>query len=338
VAKKSLHALTLFLFVVFCGSGPAAAEEINKNFHQSFNVKAGDSLCLRFGDGNVTVVPWEKDVIDVSVRYRADIDVAGIRLGGRNDFDVEFRQTGNTVYVTAKEPSSGAIGFYNKKVYEYVYEIHSPGTVHLDLEGDDGDVKIENWAAEVECRVDDGDIHLKNITGGRTDLRTDDGDVTIDQLSGDLTITMDDGDVTLTACDLGSCRVDGEDGEVRVRQSKGSFDITVDDGNVIMERIEARGLHISAAEGDIDVDLLTGPTPLDAELKTEDGDIEIDLEKGFSVSFHISADDPDNVRLDMTGIESFKEDRYGKSGSINGGTGRMRIRTDEGDVTIKEKS
>jgi len=337
MARKSLCALTLSFFLFFCGLGLAAAEEINKNFHQSFNVKGGDSLCLRFGDGDVTVVPWEKDVIDVSVRYRADIDVAGIRLGGRNDFDVEFRQSGNTVYVTAKEPSSGAIGFYNKKVYEYVYEIHSPGTVRLDLEGDDGDVMIENWRAEVECRVDDGDIHLKNIAGGRTDVRTDDGDVTIDTLSGDLTITIDDGDVILTACDLGSCRVDGEDGEVKIRQSKGSFDITVDDGNVIMERIEARGLHISAAEGNIEVDLLAGPA-LDAELKTEDGDIEINLEKGFSVSFHVSADDTDNIRLDLTGIESFKEDRYGKSGSINGGTGRMRVRTDDGDVTIRGKS
>jgi len=337
MARKSLCALTLSFFLFFCGLGLAAAEEINKNFHQSFNVKGGDSLCLRFGDGDVTVVPWEKDVIDVSVRYRADIDVAGIRLGGRNDFDVEFRQSGNTVYVTAKEPSSGAIGFYNKKVYEYVYEIHSPGTVRLDLEGDDGDVMIENWRAEVECRVDDGDIHLKNIAGGRTDVRTDDGDVTIDTLSGELTITIDDGDVILTACDLGSCRVDGEDGEVKIRQSKGSFDITVDDGNVIMERIEARGLHISAAEGNIEVDLLAGPA-LDAELKTEDGDIEINLEKGFSVSFHVSADDTDNIRLDLTGIESFKEDRYGKSGSINGGTGRMRVRTDDGDVTIRGKS
>ena len=337
MARKSLCALTLSFFLFFCGLGLVAAEEINKNFHQSFNVKEGDSLCLRFGDGDVTVVPWEKDVIDVSVRYRADIDVAGIRLGGRNDFDVEFRQSGNTVYVTAKEPSSGAIGFYNKKVYEYVYEIHSPGTVRLDLEGDDGDVMIENWRAEVECRVDDGDIHLKNIAGGRTDVRTDDGDVTIDTLSGELTITIDDGDVILTACDLGSCRVDGEDGEVKIRQSKGSFDITVDDGNVIMERIEARGLHISAAEGNIEVDLLAGPA-LDAELKTEDGDIEINLEKGFSVSFHVSADDTDNIRLDLTGIESFKEDRYGKSGSINGGTGRMRVRTDDGDVTIRGKS
>jgi DUF4097 and DUF4098 domain-containing protein YvlB len=330
--------LSLCLFGVFCGSMPAAAEEINKNFQQSFNVKAGDSLCLRSGDGNVTIVPWEKNVIDVSVRYRADIDVAGIRLGGRDDFEVEFRQTGNTVYVTAKEPSSGAIGFYNKKVYEYVYEIHSPATVRLDLEGDDGDVTIENWRADVECRADDGDIHLKNITGGRTDLRTDDGDVTIDGLSGNLTISLDDGDVTLAACDLESCRVDGEDGEVTVRQSKGCFDITLDDGTVIMDRLEARELHISTAEGDIEVGLLTGPTPLDAEIKTEDGDIEIDLEKGFSVSLHVSADDPDSIRFDLTNMENYKEDRYGKSVGVNGGKGRLRIRTDDGDVTIREKS
>lgn len=334
--KKLFYVAMIAFFFAFCGSGRAAAEEINKNFQKSFDVKAGDSLSLRSGDGDVSIIPWDKDVIDVTVRYRADIDIAGIRLGGRNDFDVEFRQTGSTVYVTGKEPSSGAIGFYNKKVYEYVYEVHAPKYIKLGLQGDDGDLKVENWGAEVECRVDDGDIHLKNIAGSRTDVRADDGAVTIDGLTGNLTITLDDGDVTLTACDLENCRVDGEDGEITVRQSKGSFDITVDDGNVVMEGLEARGLHVSAAEGDIEVGLLSGPTPLDAEIKTEDGDIEIEFEKGFSVSFHVSADDPDSIRFDLANMEDFKEDRYGKSGSINGGSGRLRIRTDEGDVTIRE--
>ncbi len=327
----------MFLFLVFfTGLGTAAAEEINKDFHQSFDVKEGDSLSLRFGDGDVKIIPWEKNIIDVNVRYRADIDTVGIRLGRKQDFDVEFRQTANTVHVTGKEASTATIGYHNKRIYEYIYEIHSPDYIRLDLDGDDGDVEIENWAAEIECRLDDGDIRLRNIAGEKTAIWGEDGDVEIENLNGDLTIEVDDGDVTLLTCDMERCRVDGEDGEVTIRQSKGSFNISVDDGDVVMEKIEAQGLSVTAEDGDIEVDLLAGGM-LDADIRTDDGDINIDLEKGFSVSFHVSADDADHIRLELDDIEEYREDEHIKSGSINGGNGRLKIRTADGNVTIIEQ-
>lgn len=337
MTKKPFYVLMFSFLIIFAGLGTVAAEEINKDFHQSFNVKEGDSLRLRFGDGNVQLIPWEKNIIDVKVRYRADIDVVGIKLGRKQDFDVEFSQTANSVYVTGKEESNATIGYHNKKVYEYVYEIHSPDYITLDLDGDDGNVDIENWAAEIECRIDDGDVHLRNITGGKTTIWGEDGDVRIDNLSGDLTIEVDDGDVNLTACYMERCRVEGEDGEITISQSKGSFDLNVDDGNVIMKKIEAKGLNISAEDGDIEVDLLAAEM-LDADIKTGDGDINIDLEKGFSVSFYVSADDADSIRIDFDNIEDYKENHHIKSGSINGGNGRLKIRTADGNVTIREKS
>lgn len=337
MTKKPLYVLMFSFLIFFAGLETVAAEEINKDFHRSFDVKEGDSLRLRFGDGNVQLISWEKNIIDVKVRYRADIDAVGIRLGRKQDFDVEFSQTANSVYVTGKEASSATIGYHNKRVYEYVYEIHSPDYITLDLDGDDGNVDIENWAADIECRIDDGDVNLRNIVGGKTSIWGEDGDVEIDNLSGDLTVEVDDGDVNLTACHMERCRVEGEDGEITISQSKGSFDLNVDDGNVIMKKIEAKGLNISAEDGDIEVDLLAAET-LDADIKTGDGDIDIDLEKGFSVSFYVSSNDADSVRIDFDNIENYKEDEHIKSGSINGGNGRLKIRTADGNVTIREKS
>lgn len=145
--RKTVCVLTFSCLVFFAGIGTEAAEEIDKNFHQSFDVKEGDSLSLR--------------------------------LGRNRDFDVEFRQTANTIYVIGKEPSSVAVGFYNKRVYEYVYEIHSPAYVALELDGDDGNVGIENWTAEIECRIDDRDIVMAKIEAGGLNIRTADGDVTL---------------------------------------------------------------------------------------------------------------------------------------------------------------
>ena len=51
-------------------AGPAVAEEINREFHQEFDVQPGMKLVLEHGDGDVTVTPWSQDTLDVEVRYR----------------------------------------------------------------------------------------------------------------------------------------------------------------------------------------------------------------------------------------------------------------------------
>ncbi len=334
MTKKLSSFLILCFFVFSTSIGTAAAKEINKDFHQSFDVKMGDTLRLEHGDGNVKLIPWEENVIDVKVRYRADIDAVGIRLGSKEDFIVEFRQTGSTVYVEGRETSRGTIGFYNKKTYEYIYEIHSPSYIKLDLSGDDGDVEISGWDAEIDCRIDDGDIKLRDISGEKTSIWGEDGDITIDNLTGELSIELDDGDMVLTSCDMPRCRLEANDGDIEISKAEGSFDIAVDDGNVTMRQIAAKGLIIRANDGDIGVDLLAGET-LDADIRTDDGDVTIDLEKGFSLSFHASADDVDYIRVDLDDIQNYREDRVSKSGSIGGGNGRLKIETADGDITIK---
>jgi DUF4097 and DUF4098 domain-containing protein YvlB len=335
MAKKISFILILFSMIFSIPTGVAAAKDINKDFHQSFAVKEGDTLRLRHGDGDVRLISWEKDTLDVKIRYRADIDAVGIRLGSKDDFIVEFRQTENTVYVTGKETSRGTIGFYNKKRYEYVYEIHSPNYIRLDLDGDDGDVDIQDWAAEIDCRIDDGDVTLSNINGDRITIIAEDGDVAIDDLSGDLTIELDDGDVILSACEMPRCRLEAADGDIEINESKGSFDITVDDGNITMKRTAASGLILRSEDGDIDLGLLPADM-LDADIRTDDGDVDIYLEGGFSLSFHASADDADYIRIQLQDVANYKEDEYSKSGSIGGGNGRLKIRTADGDITIRE--
>jgi hypothetical protein len=336
MTRKTLAVLTFSFFVLFTSAGSAAAEEIRKDFHKSFDVTEGASLSLRFGDGDVKLIPWEKNVIDVNVRYRADIAQAGIRLGKDRDFDVEFRQTANTVYVIGKERSGATIGFFNERVYEYVYEIHSPNYVALDLDGDDGSVEVGNWAARIDCRVDDGDIHLTGIAGGKTQIWGEDGDVEIARLSGDLTVEVDDGEVNLVDCDMKNCRVASEDGNITISQSKGFYDLSADDGDIVAKKIEARGLAVRTEDGDVDIDLLTAET-LDADIKTDDGDINIDLDKTISISFYVSADDADSIRIEIDDVENLKQDEHSKSGSINGGAGRLRIQTADGNVLIRER-
>ncbi|MCK4410155.1 MAG: hypothetical protein KAW67_08720, partial [Candidatus Eisenbacteria sp.] len=55
----------------------ASAREIDKDFHKTFDVSEGVVLRLDYDDGDVTITPWDQDVIDVVVRYHADVKAIG---------------------------------------------------------------------------------------------------------------------------------------------------------------------------------------------------------------------------------------------------------------------
>ena len=87
-----LYLIVAMAFVLVAIAGIAAAEDIDREFHQEFEVRPGMQLALDHGDGDVMVTPWEKDVLDVEVKYRAK--ASNIGWTKSTDFDVEFRQDG----------------------------------------------------------------------------------------------------------------------------------------------------------------------------------------------------------------------------------------------------
>ena len=81
-------AMLLLLPALLIGLATAAqAREIDKNFHETFEVDQKVRLHLDHGDGSVTITPWDKDVLDVTVRYNANIHKLG--WGPRADFHVD---------------------------------------------------------------------------------------------------------------------------------------------------------------------------------------------------------------------------------------------------------
>lgn len=328
--RKSV--LTLVVPALLIITASAAGKEISKDFHKSFDVREGYTLHLEHGDGDVTITPWNKDIVDVEVHYRAEAKTVG--LGGQVHFDVEFKQGGDMIHVIEKERTTGSVGFHSFRRYEYTYDIRSPHYVKLDLEGEDGDVDIRNWRAKIDCTLEDGDIELEDIISPRTRIDAEDGDVNIDRLEGDLVVNGEDGDVELRRCETPSCRVSLEDGDVTIRQSEGDFEIDVEDGEVSLYELRAGTLEIRAYDGDLDLDLLKADD-IDWDISTEDGDVTIDIEKGISAGFTIETDEG-RVRVDLPSAADLRKKRNRASGELYGGKGRIRIDTSDGDVTLRE--
>lgn len=322
--------LSIFLFIAFLY--PALGSEIHKDYHQSYRVSEGSTLHLTFGDGDVSVIPWDKDVLDITVKYHAKIKSLGV--GKKQDFEVEFRERGKDIYVTGHEDHSIALGIFSSRTYQYHYTIRAPRYLRLDLRGEDGDVEIEDWAGEIECRTDDGDFFLRHGSCPSVNIRMADGDVSIEEWQGELEIRGDDGDVFLENCKIHLGTIKLEDGNITIRDCRGNFKIVTEDGNVKTFRTHARQLDIRTEDGRVDLNLLKSHK-LDLTIGTMDGNVMVTLEAGISASFAIDTNDG-RIRTDLSGATRVRKGPHSVSGKLYGGEGQIHISTRDGNVTLRE--
>ena len=72
------------------------------------------------------------------------------------------------------------------------------------------------------------------------------------------------------------------------------------------------------------------------DIRSDDGNVAVYLEPGISATYDINVDDG-HIRVDLKGVEDEKQDDHWASGKIEGGEGRIRIRTEDGNVFIGER-
>jgi hypothetical protein len=329
---RKLTFVLMLLFFLFAFAFSVEAKQLNKDFHESFDVQKGMALHLNHEDGDVTITPWDKDILDVEVRYRAEYKTIGI--GGKLEFDVEFRKTDKAIHVIGREKCSGSIGFHSHKRYEHTYTIRAPEYLKLDLVGEDGDVNIQDWEGEISCDLEDGDIELEGISSPRTQIRIEDGDLNVYGIEGALSLHGEDGDITIREAELPRCRIDLEDGDIKIRRAQGDFDISVGDGDITLDQVRTNLIEISAEDGDTDLDLLKVDN-IDVDVIADDGDVELDIEPGTSVAFSIETDEG-RIRTDLPDADFIRKRRHRVSGEMHGGEGIIRIRTLDGNVVLRE--
>ena len=321
--------MSCLLVVVACP--PVLAREIDKDFHETFDVSEGVVLRLDYGDGDATITPWDQDAIDVVVRYRADVTAIG--FGNEPDFDVEFRQTDDRVMVRGIESSSsGVYLFYSRNEDDYTYTIKAPSYVILDLQGDDGDLQLSGWRADIECRVDDGDVKFTDVVNENTEIWIEDGDVRLAKLSCDLVVRGDDGDISVTHSTLTHALFALEDGDIRISDSEGSFDAAIDDGDVTLSRVTASVVDVRGEDGNVDLDVKSD-ADIHINVATDDGDVTIRLAGGLSFQYLVTMDDG-RVDVDLDGATETESSEHRVSGSVGTGRGRVRVSTADGSVEL----
>ena len=333
---KSSHArpAALVAAALLVAALPAAAETIDREFHQRFDVTAGDSLELHFGDGDVEVKAWDQDALEVHVRYHVEQRNIGFSSKGRRDFSVDFDRHGDVVRVIGREPE-GAFGFgvFTRREHEYRYTVSAPSYLALDLRGDDGDVRIAGWSSAVSLSSDDGDFELTNSDGDLR-LRMEDGDVLVDQHRGSMDLRLDDGDVEINGCRGERVAIAVEDGDVELAGCEAAIVVTADDGDVFLDDVVSSRVDVRTSDGDL-VLQIDSPGALDLQARTEDGNVDLDLGAGVSARFTIDTDDG-RIRVEGAPVDLSRERHYA-TGVLGDGAGTIRVLTQDGGVTLRHR-
>jgi putative adhesin len=169
---------------------------------------------------------------------------------------------------------------------------------------------------DLVAHTGDGSVTVDDLEGD-LEIRTGDGNVQATGLRGDLRLETGDGTVMATGLD-GRLTARTGDGRLRVEGRFDRLDIGTGDGPVEAEAVErssvAEEWHLTTGDGPL---VLRLPAGLAADLDAFTGD------------GHVSTDLPIEVRGTMRGGRL--------SGRLNGGGGRMVLRTGDGSIRIERR-
>ena len=312
---------------------PAGAEEIQKEYHETFPAQEGTRLDLRHGDGDVTVQVWDKNEVQIDVRYHASVRAVGAAKTA--EFVVDFRTDGDTIHVTERGGGVTFAGvFLSVDTIEHRYEIRMPAYVHVATRGVDGDVHIDGVSGELSCILEDGDIELENVRSPVVKVDLEDGDLRARGLVGRIDLGMADGHAVLDDATGPGGRIELQDGTLEMTRCAGDYTIAATDGDVRLIAHGGRTLRVTVADGDVEVEL-PAADDLDVEIESEDGDVEVALAKGTSASFLVTTDDG-AFRVSHPQLSKFEESDRGAYGEIGGGKGKIRVKCADGSVTLRE--
>ncbi|MEQ9104534.1 MAG: DUF4097 family beta strand repeat-containing protein [Rhodothermales bacterium] len=366
------HAL-LFAAILMGSLQVASAQDISRTFTvQPGELLTMD---IRTG-GDISITGWDRNEVSVDVRITGrdaesvEVDIDETSRGVAIRTDNSMRRGRAVVEVTVMVPSR-----FNLDMETTGGDIVIDG-VEGDLEGTSmgGDLTLSNLKGKVSMETMGGDVLLRDSSvdgkvstmGGDVDLRnvtgtvdgsTMGGDVTYDNVSsgraagsGNRPVRLNTmgGDVVLEEALFGA-DVSTMGGEIRVRKAAEFVKASTMGGDITVGEING-WIEAKTMGGDVEVHMVGGTTgDRHVELESMGGDITLTVPKGLSMEFDIEIildDDSDDYRIDSDFDLDVKVDQRGgrwssggrvhATGSVGGGANLIKIKTRDGDVTIRE--
>ncbi len=277
-------------------------DQHNRRYEKQFTVKDGGEIIVNADAGTIKIDSWEKSEVSVVVEVNGSDSRA-------EKYTVEFKQEGNTVYVTGKVKDKSFFKWHVGNL-EVRYTINVPKKFNTTVKTSGGDIESKNLIGKANYNTSGGNVNVEKIEG-ETIASTSGGNVVVRDIVGNVEAETSGGNVI---CENIKGDVDGStsggdveanfiDGRVKAGTSGGNVTIKVNGNN--------KGINAETSGGDIDIFVKEG-VGADIEAETTGGSVDCDL--------------PVTVRGKVRDSELH--------GKLNGGGNVIRARTSGGSIRI----
>jgi len=231
------------------------ASEYSVREEKTFAVSGAPQLAVSTFDGSIEVRGWDRDEVAVEVE-KVGPDQATVER-----IQVTATRNGDAITIDVRKPSPlESTGMRRTPSANLVVSV--PLKTAIVARSGDGSISIRRVTGTLDLDTEDGSIRVEEIAGMLT-ARTGDGDVIGRKMDGRADIRTDDGVVGLDGV-LTALKVETRDGAVEVTARPGSrtdgdWDVTTGDGDLRIEVPEGFGAEVDARTGDgrIRVDTIT---------------------------------------------------------------------------------
>jgi hypothetical protein len=231
------------------------ASEYSVREEKRFTVMGAAQLAISTFDGSIEVRGWDRNEVVVEVEKvgpdQATVDrilVKAAQEGSRITIDV---QKPSPLETSGMRRSPGANLVVSVPLKTAIVARSGDGSISirrvtgtLDLDTDDGSIRVEDVAGTLVARTGDGDV-IGHKMDGQAEIHTGDGVVGLDGVLTGLKVETQDGAVEVTA--RPGSRTDG------------AWEVTTGDGDVRIEVPQEFGAEVDARTGDgrVRVDSIT---------------------------------------------------------------------------------
>lgn len=277
-------------------------DQRNRRYEKQFTVKEGGEIIVDADAGTVKIDSWEKSEVSVVV----EVDGSDSRA---EKYKVEFKQEGNTIYVTGKVKDKSFFKWHIGNL-EAHYTINVPKKFNTTVKTSGGDIESKDLIGKADYYTSGGNIDVEKIEG-ETIASTSGGNVNVHDIIGNVEAETSGGNVI---CENVKGDVNGSTsgGDVEVNYVDGRVKAGTSGGNVTIKvNGENKGINAETSGGDIDIFVKEG-VGADIDAETTGGSVDCDL--------------PVTVRGKVRDSELH--------GKLNGGGNVIRASTSGGSIRI----
>jgi DUF4097 and DUF4098 domain-containing protein YvlB len=321
ISQYVIGGLTIVLLMALQNSD-ARSQELRREgrryiaeIHESFRVSNTGTLRIYDIRGDVEIIAWDQNSVDVIEYKRMDVYSEDEAREALRRSQSSYEQRDSEIEIRGDHSHRDWI--------ESHFEIKIPEGFSVDVETSGGDLSVEKLSGEVRLKTSGGEIRLTDIEGD-VDAKTSGGDIIVINSTSRVGLKTSGGRLELE--NIGGpiiARTSG--GNIRLSKSDDRVDLHTSGGDI---EIRDAGGEVKAhtSGGDIDVDNSQGAV----EVTTSGGDIQL-REVGGSLEASTSGGDIQG-RTIAGRAEVFTS---GGSIKLEGVDGGVRAKTAGGDIIVE---